>query len=611
MYRRSVPPRRAQVRRRLSLLTAVLVLVTMVGAPASAPVAARSAIDATLQRRLQDVITLARPAKGVPGISAAVATSDDLWTGVTGLQRFQPDQPMETDTPLSIGSVTKTFVAAVVLELVQEGKLSLGDHLSRWETHVPYASRITVRELLSHTSGVRDMWWSPRYHRLVEERPGHVWTYPEVRSLIGPPRFRPGTAFEYSNSNYVLLGRIVQLVTHHSVAQEIRTRLLDPLRLESTWFQGAETGPVTVAMGYKRWNGHWVSLGDGTGLRPTTSIATFFGAAGAMVSTPHDLAIWARALYGGHVLSAESLRLMTDFNRHDYGLGTRRVQMGGRVAWGHGGSLDGFETSMWYLPSLDISVVLIWNRMELDTDPVASKLARRVVDALDPDVTPPTLAEPSITLRTGATVAPGYVPVLVSWPAAHDSQGSVTRYQVRRRSGTGPWQAVRLPSRRARAVPISVRSGRTVVVDVRATDDRGNTSHWVEAPPVIARSVSESDAAVRAGPGWRVHAEPDALGGHVLSSLTAGSRLTFGATALAIAIVGPRSRVLTKSWVRVDDRPGVTLREYAPRRGARQVLLSRHWSSGRAAHTLRLSVLAVRHPRVEIDGLLLLQTPTP
>ena len=607
-----------RVSQRAALLVAAIMLVAG-SSPMSAPVAAQSstgatlsAIGPTLERRLQDVIDAARPSEGVPGISAAVATPEDLWLGVTGkasldLHKGDPVAPVRDDTPFEIGSVTKTFVAAVVLELSQEGRLSLDDHLSLWETKVPDARRITVRELLSHTSGVRDMWRNPSYHRRVEGRPNHVWTYPEVRAMIGPPRFRPGTAFEYSNSNYVLLGHIIERVTGHSVAQEIRTRLLDPLHLDSTWYQGAETGPRTVAMGYKRLNGRWIPQGDGTGLRPTTSIATFFGSAGAMVSTPRDLATWARALYGGHVLTAASLRLMTHFNAHDYGLGTRRVIMGGRVAWGHGGSLDGFETSMWYLPSLDVSVVIIWNRRELDTDPVASRLARKVVESLDPDVTPPSVGTPRIGLHTGATVATGRVPVVVSWPPGQDAQGRVVGYQVRRRSDGGPWQTVPLSTPGSRSVGLSLPIGHTAVIAIRAIDDSGNASGWVAAQPVIPRLVDESDGAVEAGPGWRSHIESDALGGRVLMSETAGSRLTVQASTLALAIVGPRSRLLTASWVRVDGQPGVVVAARASRRRPRQVLLSRHWSTGTTTHTLRIMVPAARHPRVEVDGFLLLQ----
>jgi len=453
---------------RLALLFASVLLLGSSMLAAGSPVVAQGAIESQLARRLQGVIDQARPARGVPGISAAVATSGDIWTGVTGKARFDPNQPVRIDTPFSIGSVTKTFVATVIMELRQEGKLSLSDRLSTWETHVPNASRITIRQLLSHTSGVRDMWWNPKYHVRVEGRPGHVWTYAEVRAMIGPSRFAPGTAFEYSNSNYLLLGRIIELVTSNSVAQQIRSRLLDPLHLDHTWYQGAETGPRVVAMGYQRRSGRWVPQGDGTGLRPTTSIATFFGAAGAMVSTAHDLALWARALYGGHVLEPESLRLMTTFDKHRYGLGTRRLRLGDRTAWGHGGSLDGFETGLWYVPSVDASVVLIWNRREWDPVPTIDKLARRVVMALDPDGNRPAVGQPRSTIPQGAAVSSGDVPV-VTWDLARDTQGAVIWHQARRRSNRGAWQAVRLASAGSRRVSRVLRFDRPTVAPIRAS----------------------------------------------------------------------------------------------------------------------------------------------
>jgi D-alanyl-D-alanine carboxypeptidase len=607
----AVARRHHATRRRSLLLCAVVLawLVTLV--PAGQGAFAQSGIDDPLRARLQDVLDQARPAEPVPGISAAIETPESLWTGVTGKSSLDPRRPVAADTPFSIGSVTKTFVAAVVLQLREEGKLSLSDHLSRWETKVPNASRITVRQLLSHTSGVRDMWWDPRYTRRVEGRPTHVWTYAEVRAMIGPPRFAPGTRFEYSNSNYVLLGRIITLVTGRTVAQEIRTRFLDPLGLDDTWYQGAEHGPRRVAMGYLRRGGTWVPQGNGTGLRPTTSIATFFGASGAMVSTPTDLARWARALYGGHVLDPGSLQLMTAFNSHGYGLGTRRVDMGGRPAWGHGGSLDGFETSMWYLPSIDSSVVVIWNRRGDDTDPTARKLARRLADALDPDVTPPTIGVPRVSIRAAADVPPGRAPILVTWPAAQDSQGSIARYELRRRTAGGPWQTVRLASSLSRSATLTVATGSTLDLQVRAWDARQNASSWVAAAPVVARFIDDDASSVQADAGWRRRSVADALGGGWLESVTPASRLTFTGAALSMAVVGPRSRSLTSASVRLDALPGVVVRLAAPQRQPHRSLLAHRWSGPVASHTMRINVRPAGHPRVDIDGFLVLELVPP
>jgi D-alanyl-D-alanine carboxypeptidase len=594
---------------RLAPLVAGVVLAVTAMVAAIAPVAADSSLGAGLRDRLQAVIVDARRTEPVPGISAAVVTPDDAWVGVAGRARFDPDVAVAPDTPFAIASVTKTFVAAAILQLREEGELSLSDRLSRWETRVPNASRITVRQLLSHTSGVRDMWLHPRYAQRVEGRPQHVWTYPEVRAMIGAPRFAPGKGHDYSNSNYVLLGRIIELETGHSVAREIRQRFLRPLGLDDTWFQGAEAGPGDAAMGYARRSGAWVRQGNGTGLRPTTSIATFFGASGAMASTARDVADWARALYGGRVLRPSSLAQMTAFSSHDYGLGTRRKQMGGREAWGHGGSLDGFETSMWYLPVIDSAVVVIWNRRDHESDGVANRLARRVVNALDPDTTPPTINAPRIYLRESVTVTSGRAPVEVAWSAARDSQGTIASYDLRRRSANGPWQVVRLASATARDVALSVPTDRTLVVAVRAVDDRGNASRWVESVLVVPRFIDEADPAVRVSSGWRSRSASDSLGGRVLSSLIPGSHVTFSFRAHAVAVVAPQARSGTRAAVRIDDRPTTTVDLRASSRRPRQSVLAHRWSGEAANHRVRIIVRDVTRPRVDIDGFLILEAP--
>ena len=330
-------------------------------------------------------------------------------------------------------------------------------------------------------------------------------------------RYRPGSRYDYSNSGYVLLGRIIELETGRSVADEVHARLVQPLGLDDTWFQriGAES-PRPVAMGYQRRNGRWVSEGDGTGLRPTTSLATFYGAAGAMVSTARDLTRWARALYGGDVLKPESVRLMTQFSKDDYGLGVRRKVIGDREAWGHGGSLDGFETSMWYLPAIGTAVVLIWNRRDHESDGVADRLAERVVDVLDPDTTPPTQGTPRLGLPAGVTIASGRARVQVTWPAATDSQGVIRRYEVRRRTTDDSWEHVSLPTPLARHAVLSLPLERMTRVEVRAVDDEHNASAWVEAPRVVPRFLDEADPEVTVGDGWRVPPAADALDGRIL-----------------------------------------------------------------------------------------------
>lgn len=286
-----VDPARVDPTRSARMRSIVLALVVALLAPLGSAAPTAAADDwpgsyGTLGRRLQTAVDNTLTAGiGIPGISAAIQTPDGTWTGVAGSADLSTGRAVTPGTPFLVASVTKTFVAAVVLQLVEEGRISLEDRLSRWVSGVPNGSRITVRQMLQHTSGIRDITQHARYRELVEGRPDHVWTFSEIVGLIGPSLFAPGTGWKYSNSNYVLLGRIVERVTGMGIAQAIRTRLLDPLDLRQTWFQGEESGGGQVAMGYRRVNGRWKPYGTPSSLRPTTSIATFFWASGPW--SPH------------------------------------------------------------------------------------------------------------------------------------------------------------------------------------------------------------------------------------------------------------------------------------------------------------------------------------
>src|SRR6187399_74151 len=139
---------------------ALLIVALVAGIAAPAAAGSRSTWPggpyAGLEARLQAIIADAR-SNGVPGVSAAIETADGLWTGVAGKGSLRPERSVTPETAFEAGSVTKTFVAAVVLQLVEEGQLSLSWKLSRWMPDFPYASSITVRHLLSHTSGIRDL----------------------------------------------------------------------------------------------------------------------------------------------------------------------------------------------------------------------------------------------------------------------------------------------------------------------------------------------------------------------------------------------------------------------------------------------------------------------
>ena len=290
-------------------------------------------------------LAAAREVGGAYGITfAAVRDGQIVWTGAVGRQR-DGATTLLPDEPLLIGSVTKTFVAAAILQLAEEGRLDLDDAL---EDHLPGMSsisgRITIRQLLDHTSGLADV-FNDTTRKGLEDHPEHAWTTAEVFKTIHAPWYQPGEGWAYANTNYYLLGLVIERITGSSLADELQARLLEPLGL-------SHTRVLTEA------------ADDGGPLAPAW--ATIFWASGAMTASAADLAHWGDALYDGSVLSDGSGDAMIKLNRDDYGLGSQRIKVPGAVGYGHTGMLNTYTTILVYLPKQDVTVALLVNRTEVD-----------------------------------------------------------------------------------------------------------------------------------------------------------------------------------------------------------------------------------------------------
>lgn len=347
------------------------------------------------QRRLDNAFATMAEEVGAPGMAAAVKLPDgSVWYGATGV--MWPDGPPVTiDTPFAWGSITKTLVAALTLRLVSEGVLDLDATLDTWFPDYPQARRITLRMLLGHTSGIFNYFLHPKFGERVYEDPLHEWTPQEILSLTGKRTNAPGRAFSYSNTNYVLIGLILEQVTGQSLAELVQDQLLTPLGLEQTVFQqaGRPVGLVGAKGFWKRQDGRgFQEWSDGTDFRPTTSAATVAWAAGAVMGSVRDLLDWEMALYEGDVLTPEALALMLDFDRKSgFGLGARTQTLAQRPGYGHGGSLRGFVSVMYRLPGEDLDVVVVTNVGFANLDRVANRLANAALRALatpEPTVLP-------------------------------------------------------------------------------------------------------------------------------------------------------------------------------------------------------------------------------
>jgi len=321
--------------------------------------------------RLQSIIDEWRRVAQVPGVVAAIRMPDGtVWTGASGKAIVGEGNAKATpDTPWVIGSITKTFVAALAFQLQQEGTLSLDDPISTWLPDYPNGAAISLRMLLNHTSGIGDYFWHPDYKTLVFDRPTHQWTVDEILALAAAraPLFRPGADQEYSNTNYILAGRILESAGGAPLAQQLRSRFFDPLGLTSVVLQGDEPVPDGAAKGYWR-DGGWLDWSDGTTLRPSTSAATVVWAAGALLASVTDLLRWEAALYGGEILSPDSLAQLLTFGESGYGPGTRYQRLAGWDGYGHGGSLRGFNAGMYRMPEAGVDVIAMTNRGDLTVD---------------------------------------------------------------------------------------------------------------------------------------------------------------------------------------------------------------------------------------------------
>jgi D-alanyl-D-alanine carboxypeptidase len=356
-----------------------------------------------LRKRLDRAFKQMAKEVGSPGLAAAVKLPDgSVWYGTDGV--LWPGGPKVTpDTPFAWGSITKTFVAALTLRAVSTGQLDLDQTIDAWLPQIPDSDAITVRMLLAHRSGIFDYFQSKAYPKLVFERPTHAWTTDEILALTGPRAFAPGKGFNYSNTNYVLLGLILEQLSGQPLATLIHDQLLAPLGMDDTVFQQAGQ-PVGLvgAKGFWKAGSGFREWSDGTDFRPTTSAATVAWAAGAMEGSARDLLDWEMALYGGQVLEPDALSKMLAFSKDSgYGLGARTQTVAGRPGYGHGGSLRGFLSVMYRLPDEDVDIVVLANVGFANLDKVANRLAKAVLNPLS---TPRPSVMPSVLLPS---VPPG------------------------------------------------------------------------------------------------------------------------------------------------------------------------------------------------------------
>ncbi|MEV7192178.1 serine hydrolase domain-containing protein [Streptomyces sp. NPDC093510] len=349
-----------------ALAAAIAAAAGSLAAPAAAAPPAAPALHAptpvsdrhTATQRAMD----AAVGDGVPGVTGQARDHHRTWTGTSGVGDLTTGRPRGAEDHYRVGSITKTFVATVLLQLAGEGRLDLDDKVDRWLPGVVRGnghdgSVITVRQLLNHTSGIYDYYADPDFARAFRLRDGFfehrydTWR-PEQLVAIAmryEPYDTPGTSWHYSDTNYILAGMIIQKVTGHPYTYEVRRRITEPLGLRDT------TAPVTDPRVPRPSSRAYSKLADDTA-GPSYDVTEFNPSAawtsGGMISDSADLNRFHSALLRGELLPKKQLaEMMTtvsmgaEYGGARYGLGIARRELTcGRQVWGHHGGILGSTT---------------------------------------------------------------------------------------------------------------------------------------------------------------------------------------------------------------------------------------------------------------------------
>jgi D-alanyl-D-alanine carboxypeptidase len=323
--------------------------------------------EPTLAERLQEALDNGLESYNGIGVSAAVIMPDgETWVGVSGVSHGTT--AITADMPFAAGSITKMFTATTILQLIEEGELTLDDSLYEWLSVYPYVdSTITIRQLLNHTSGLYDFIDNPDLWDAVFAEPSKVWTPEEmILAFMSEPVFPKGTDWNYSTAGYALLRMIIKEISGLELSTVYSDRFWTPLGLVNSFtLIGGEALSANTAHGW------WDLDGDGTYddffYWPRAAWASGIG--GEVFSTAEDLAKWSRALFHDRtVLSQQSLDQMLTFHSPctgeeffsaGYGLGAAKFQpnlFNGLEVYGHTGNAPGYAAACLYLPDYGVCI---------------------------------------------------------------------------------------------------------------------------------------------------------------------------------------------------------------------------------------------------------------
>ncbi len=371
------------------------------------PVSGLKTID---QAALQAVVDQTAEELLVPGYLVLLRAPQGEFVAASGTTKLGEKSLPTADTHFRIASITKTMTSAATLLLAQEGKLSLDDPVTKYIPSVPNGQNISIAQLLEMRSGLYSFTDSPAITTSLDDDPTKVWKPQQLLDIAfaQPPNFAPGAEYEYSNTNYVLLGLIAEMLYGQPIATVFEERFFKPLGMKDTMFPAVTSDAIPEPFSHGYLYGGSSTMMTGTppytpamaaearagALQPkdyTDVNHSFAFTAGAVISTAADLATWMKALSGGKVFNAEYQRIWQDSpkiidpaNSYNwYGYGIDQLRWGKHVLDLHGGQTPGYNSEALHDPATDMTLV-IWGNltMSLDNKYTAAFLMLKVLDQI-------------------------------------------------------------------------------------------------------------------------------------------------------------------------------------------------------------------------------------
>lgn len=363
-----------------------------------------------LSARLQTVLDSVCNRLHIKGTSAAVLIPGvGTWKGVNGVSHA--GQPITTDMMFGIGSNTKTYVAALMLQMEERGQLSIDDTIGRWIQNQPNISgAITIRQLLNHTSGLFDYTQAPHWVDSVFADVTRIWQPEEVYQFIGAPYFTPGLKHDYCNTNYLLAGLIIKQVMNQSAGTALRSSIFTPQSLNNTIFfpEQSTSLPIPHAWSYKFIG----SLEDLTSTGYShNAMFSMASTAGCIMTTAEENVQFWHKLFSGQIINSTSMDKMRTFvgipgtSIATYGLGLYRYRnFNGRVIYSHGGTNIGFINENAVDSASGVVITALTNQDSIRNNTLLNNVVRALHKVITIDA-PPT-AIPQTNAVTGIRLYP-------------------------------------------------------------------------------------------------------------------------------------------------------------------------------------------------------------